>query len=65
VSTPKRRQLVVMLTDDEWRRLRVLVIERDTTLTAWTTDVVLSAVQRETTADAPPSTPRKAARRAP
>jgi hypothetical protein len=65
VTAPKRRQLVVLLNDDEWRRLRVLVAERDTTLTAWTTDVVLSAVQTLKTHSAPASTPRRAARRAP
>ncbi len=65
MTAPKRRQLVVMLNDDEWRRLRVLVAERDTTLTAWTTDVVLSAVQSQKSSSQPAAKPTRAARPAP
>lgn len=53
MTAPNRRQLVVMLTDDEWRQLRVRVAEQDTTLTAWTTNVVLSALQSQSKAPAP------------
>lgn len=46
-QTPRQRKILPMLTDDEWRDLRVLVTEQETTIAAWTTSVILGAIQRQ------------------
>lgn len=41
----KPRKAVVVLTDAEWRALRVAAAEDDTTLQGWLTTTVLAALQ--------------------
>ncbi len=42
---PKPRKIVVVLTDAEWRALRVAAAEDDTTGQGWLTTVALAALQ--------------------
>jgi hypothetical protein len=46
-DNPTRRQLYVLLTDDEWRQLRIGAAERDTTIQGYATNVILRALQRD------------------
>lgn len=42
------RKVVVVLTDDEWRQVRINAAATDTTIQGYLTDVVLSELQRRT-----------------
>jgi hypothetical protein len=42
---PRARKVVVVLTDAEWRALRVAAAEDDTTGQGWLTTVTLAALQ--------------------
>jgi hypothetical protein len=44
-GTPRPRKCLVVLTDDEWRQLRVTAAANDTTVQGWLTTVVLAALQ--------------------
>lgn len=41
-------KVVVVLTDDEWRQVRINAAATDTTIQGYLTDVVLSELQRRT-----------------
>jgi hypothetical protein len=45
-STPKARKLIALLTDDEWRALRVEAARNDTTIQAYVTNVLLRDLSR-------------------
>ena len=45
LDQPKSRKVIVVLTDAEWRALRVAAAEEDTTLQGWLTSTVLAALQ--------------------
>jgi len=42
---PKARKVVVVLTDAEWRAMRIAAAEDDTTLQGWLTTTTLAALQ--------------------
>ncbi len=44
---PAPRKVVLVLTDDEWRQVRVNAASNDTTIQGYLTDVVLSELQRD------------------
>jgi hypothetical protein len=43
---PHPRKVVVVVTDAEWRALRVAAAEDDTTIQGWLTTVLLAALQQ-------------------
>jgi hypothetical protein len=45
-STPRARKLIALLTDDEWRALRVEAARNDTTIQAYVTNVLLRELSR-------------------
>ncbi len=47
-DNPKARKVLVVLTDTEWRQLRVIAVEDDTTIQGWLTTVTLAALQART-----------------
>ncbi len=42
---PRSRKVIVVLTDDEWRAMRVAAAEDDTTMQGWLTTATLAALQ--------------------
>jgi hypothetical protein len=46
-STPRARKLIALLTDDEWRALRVEAARNDTTIQAYVTNVLLRDLSRK------------------
>ncbi len=46
---PRPRKVVIVVSDDEWRALRVAAAEDDTTMQGWLTTVVLGAIQQRQT----------------
>lgn len=44
-DTPLPRKMLALLTDDEWRALRVAAAERDTTIQGYVTTIILRALQ--------------------
>ena len=46
-DTPRPRKVVLMLTDAEWRQVRINAASADTSIQGWTTDVVLTELQRD------------------
>lgn len=45
-DVPKPRKVIVVLSDVEWRAMRVAAVEEDTTIQGWATNVMLAALQR-------------------
>jgi hypothetical protein len=45
-NAPRPRKVLILVTDDEWRALRVAAAEDDTTMQGWLTTVVLGAIQQ-------------------
>jgi hypothetical protein len=52
METPRPRKVLALLTDDEWRALRVRAAEEDTTIQAFVTQALL----RELKAKSKPAT---------
>jgi hypothetical protein len=44
-DNPKPRKVLVVLTDAEWRQLRVIAMDDETTIQGWLTTVTLAALQ--------------------
>ncbi len=44
-DSPKPRKVIVLLTDAEWRRVKIAAVEGDTSIQGWLTDLTLSALQ--------------------
>lgn len=45
---PRPRKTLIVLSDAEWRQLRIAAAAHDTTIQGWLTTAVLAALQKET-----------------
>lgn len=48
---PRPRKCIVVVSDDEWRQMRIAAAQDDTTVQGWLTNVVLAALQQRRTSE--------------